>query len=158
MNTSIHTNAIRSLARQDAGGEADDSYARTGDAEDTIRRWRASGAKAGDLDLVEIIDELGIRKAARIYAQARSERSGPEYTPDAVMTPSGALEELEAITRRDDFRARVAGLYREASEAGDAEMEKIARLVLDIGKDADPAGCPEALDCAAAIRDAEALS
>ena len=37
--------AIRDLAKQDAAGETDDSFARTGDALDTIRRWRAAGAR-----------------------------------------------------------------------------------------------------------------
>lgn len=66
--------AIRDLAKQDAAGETDDSFARTGDALDTIRRWRAAGADAGDAELVETIDRLGEDEAAEIYASSR----GPE--------------------------------------------------------------------------------
>jgi len=63
---------IRELARQDQAGEVDDSYARTGDAMDTIRRWRAAGRSANDRDLVELIDRVGVRAAAQIYQAARS--------------------------------------------------------------------------------------
>lgn len=63
---------IRDLARQDQAGEVDDSYARTGDAEDTIRRWYDAGRSAGDRDLVDLIDRVGVRDAARIYEAARS--------------------------------------------------------------------------------------
>lgn len=63
--------AIRGLARQDHSGESDDSYARTGDAEDTIRRWYAAGGSAGDRDLIDLIDRVGVREAARVYAAAR---------------------------------------------------------------------------------------
>lgn len=63
--------AIRDLATQDTSGEVDDSYARTGDALDTIRRWRSSSSDAGDRELVEIIDRIGEDAAAEIYAAAR---------------------------------------------------------------------------------------
>ena len=62
---------IRSLARQDQAGDVDDSFARTGDALDTIRRWRQSAREGGDVALVETIDALGEDRAAEIYAQAR---------------------------------------------------------------------------------------
>lgn len=63
--------AIKSLAKQDQAGETDDSYARTKDARDTIERWHKSAASAGDLELCEIIDALGLERAAEIYAAAR---------------------------------------------------------------------------------------
>jgi hypothetical protein len=65
--------AIHELARQDLAGEVDDSYARTRDAEDTIRRWHDAGAANGDDDLVELIDRVGLRAAARVYSAARPE-------------------------------------------------------------------------------------
>ena len=40
-------------------------------AVDTIRRWRQSAADAGDRALVEILDRVGERTAAEIYAAAR---------------------------------------------------------------------------------------
>ncbi len=64
--------AIRALAHQDQAGEVDDSYARTGDAEDTIQRWYDSARSAGDYRLVEIIDRIGIAAAARIYEAERN--------------------------------------------------------------------------------------
>jgi len=64
--------AIRSIARQDQTDDVDDSYARTHDAVDTIRRWRAAAAEAGDTDLVQSIDRLGEREAARLYEAARA--------------------------------------------------------------------------------------
>lgn len=63
--------AIRALARQDQAGEVDDSYARTGDAEDTIQRWREAGRSGGDRDLADLIDRVGVRAAARVYEAAR---------------------------------------------------------------------------------------
>ena len=62
---------VRSLARQDTAGGVDDSYARTGDAEDTIARWLASGQEAGDRELVAVLTALGTRRAAKIYRAAR---------------------------------------------------------------------------------------
>ena len=63
---------IRAIAKQDQAGEVDDSYLRTHDEEDTIRRWRASAASAGDNRLVDAIDQLGISGAAALYEAARS--------------------------------------------------------------------------------------
>lgn len=63
---------IRSLAQQDTAGDVDDSYSRTGDAEDTIYRWRAAARQANDTDLIALIDRLGIPVAASIYAAARA--------------------------------------------------------------------------------------
>lgn len=63
--------AIRDLARQDQSGEVDDGYARTGDAEDTIRRWYDAGRSAGDRDLIDLIDRIGVQGAARTYEAAR---------------------------------------------------------------------------------------
>jgi hypothetical protein len=64
--------AIRELARQDVSGETDDSYARTGDATDAINRWCASAATAGDSDLTELVERLGVEEAAKMYEAARS--------------------------------------------------------------------------------------
>lgn len=65
--------AIRDLARQDRAGGVDDSYARTHDAEDTIRRWRDSARSAGDTECVALIERVGVRAAARIYVEARTD-------------------------------------------------------------------------------------
>ena len=64
--------AIRDLASQDQGDDVDDSYARTGDAVDTIQRWRASAGQAGDRDLCELIEAAGVEECARIYESVRS--------------------------------------------------------------------------------------
>src|SRR5690606_18243279 len=64
--------AIKSLAKQDQSGEVDDSYARTGDAEDAIQRWYDSAAEAGDSDLCEIVDRIGLDEAAKLYEAARA--------------------------------------------------------------------------------------
>lgn len=64
---------IESLASQDRSGEVDDSYGRTGDAEDTIRRWYNAARQAGDDDLVRTIDRIGVREAGRLYETARRE-------------------------------------------------------------------------------------
>lgn len=63
--------AINSLAEQDCSDDVDDSYARTGDAEDTIERWYASARQSGDRDLIDLVDRLGVSEAARIYEAAR---------------------------------------------------------------------------------------
>ncbi len=70
--------AIESLAEQDRADEVDDSYARTGDAQDTIRRWHASARSAGDHALVDTINRMGLSKAAAAYEAAR--RSNPHAT------------------------------------------------------------------------------
>jgi len=67
--------AIRSLAQQDQAGETDDSYARTGDSVDTIKRWCASARQAGDSKLVEIVDRMGVDVAAEVYEAVRAVRS-----------------------------------------------------------------------------------
>jgi hypothetical protein len=64
-------NVVASLAEQDTSGEVVDSYARTGDAADTILRWYASARSAGDTDLVETIDRMGVAAAAKAYEAAR---------------------------------------------------------------------------------------
>lgn len=69
--TDADAHAIRNLAWQDRSGEVDDSYARTGDAEDTIRRWYDAGGSGCDRDLVELIDRVGVREAALVYEAAR---------------------------------------------------------------------------------------
>lgn len=69
--TKTDIRAISSLAQQDQSGEVDDSYARTGDAADTIQRWYDSAAEAGDLDLVEMVNRIGLVAAARLYEKAR---------------------------------------------------------------------------------------
>lgn len=74
MNTTTLSDlsGIRSLAQQDMAGEVDDSFARTGDAEDTIEHWRAAARQANDTDLIALIDRLGVPVAASIYAAARA--------------------------------------------------------------------------------------
>lgn len=62
---------IASLAEQDMSGEVDDSYARTGNAKDTIRRWHGAARSAGDADLVETINRMGVAAAAEAYEAAR---------------------------------------------------------------------------------------
>ena len=73
MTISAASKAIRNLARQDRSDDVDDSYARTHDAKDTIERWRAAAAEAGDRDCVLAIDRLGVERAAEVYAAARPE-------------------------------------------------------------------------------------
>lgn len=63
--------AVASLAEQDMSGEVDDSYARTGDAKDTIQRWYDSARSAGDTDLIKTIDRMGVAAAAKAYEAAR---------------------------------------------------------------------------------------
>jgi hypothetical protein len=63
---------MASLAQQDMCDDVDDSYARTNDAEDTIRRWYDSAAQAGDTDLCEAVDEVGLDVAAALYAEERA--------------------------------------------------------------------------------------
>lgn len=72
--TSAET-VIRSLAKQDTAGEVDDSYARTGDAQDTIERWYGAARQAGDAGVIEAIDVLGMTEAARLYEAARPGRA-----------------------------------------------------------------------------------
>ena len=72
MTISAATKAIKDLARQDRNDDVDDSYARTHDASDTIERWRAAAAEAGDRECVQAIDRLGVSRAAEVYAAART--------------------------------------------------------------------------------------
>ena len=80
---------IRSLARQDVAGGVDDSFARTGNAEDTIRRWQRSASEAGDQKLVDIIKHLGVPRAAAVYRQAR--KSGKGLASGKAAAGSAAL-------------------------------------------------------------------
>lgn len=66
--------SMRTLAEQDQSGTTDDSYASTGDAVDTIRRWYAAATTADDVDLVTMIDAIGVKVAAHAYEAARSWR------------------------------------------------------------------------------------
>lgn len=61
----------RSLAAQDTSGDVDDSYGRTGDAIDAIRRWHQSGAEGGDRELIAGIDRIGERAMAAVYEAVR---------------------------------------------------------------------------------------
>jgi hypothetical protein len=71
MTTQRAIQIINHLAYQDVADDVDDSYARTGDAVDAIRRWRDSAADAGDDELIDGIETLGIPRAAGAYDQER---------------------------------------------------------------------------------------
>jgi len=64
--------AIRDLAIQDQAGGSDDSFARTGDARDTIVRWYTAAKVAGDESLASVIRRLGVDRAADAYRAARA--------------------------------------------------------------------------------------
>ena len=130
--------AITSLAEQDTSGEVDDSYARTGDAEDTIRRWRSSARSAGDTDLVETIDRMGISSAARAYEAARRGSS----SPSGRRSLSGAAAHPRAhAAMRDDggvTDAQIRALRQEAASAGDHAQVLLCDLALgDVELDED---------------------
>lgn len=114
--------AIRDIAKQDAAGETDDSYARTGDALDTIRRWRASSAAAGDHELVVIIDRLGEDEAAEIYAAAR----GPEIHEAQLYWDDQDPNYVGWWVRYRDAEGNNDGTEIDAET--DADVEQLAKL------------------------------
>ncbi len=79
----LDTDALiaRNLARSDVSGDVDDSYAHTGDSQDTIQRWYDSAAAGGDVALCDEIGRSGIQAIGIVYARVRSEMSEAASNP-----------------------------------------------------------------------------
>lgn len=123
--------AIRDLARQDQSGDVDDSYARTGDALDTIQRWYSSAAQAGDGTLVEIVDRLGEGEAAKIYAAARQPQPDIKVIARAKFFSSSGVEERACLVEPDGTVRvwdEVAGHYTLCHALSADDQERIRRL------------------------------
>lgn len=103
------TRTIRDLAKQDTAGNVDDSFARTGDALDTIRRWRQAAREGGDVALVKTIDALGEDRAAEIYARARFDDAGhPMSSHSRAAEPPHPTSGFGKEKTVADIRRRIA--------------------------------------------------
>lgn len=121
--TDSQIRALRSLARQDQAGNVDDSYARTGDALDTIRRWYRAASEAGDRGLVDLIDEVGEHTAAAHYRAARHEITDPATLARGVTLARATADSLFA-TAAELFRLHPsAAAYRALLASMDALQE-----------------------------------
>jgi hypothetical protein len=130
--------AVASLVEQDMSGDVDDSYARTGDAEDTIQRWYASARAAGDTDLVETIDRMGVAAAAEAYEAARR-RKPMRQLGSAHATMKGNLVTLETMPeylKASHRAARNWGVY----PYNGALRERVTRDEADEIVESDPDG------------------
>jgi hypothetical protein len=123
--------SIASLAEQDMSGEVDDSYARTGDAADTIRRWYASARSAGDTGLIETVDRMGVMAAAQAYEAAR--RGSAHATMKGNLVTVETMPEYLKASHR---AARNWGVYPHNG----ALRERVTRDEADEIVAADPDG------------------